>query len=95
MREIHDRGVAIGYEVPSQELIDHGGDRTLGSGAAAYGLQNWHWAKGSGIVQCDVSYSEDERMHHDWGGISVDTSIKRSTLITRVCIRWHDEYNNI
>lgn len=81
------RGVVIGYEVPSF-IVDGGtGTVTMGKGATGFGLKNWHWGL-AGVIQCDVRYSEDEPLHQNWGDIEVDTSIKRSTLLTRVCIRW-------
>lgn len=61
---------------------------TLGSGTFAFGLAGWHWGK-TGVVQCDVKYSESEPLHQEWNDILVvDMAMTRSTLVTRVCIRW-------
>jgi hypothetical protein len=84
------RGVVIGYEVPAKVVIDNGGITTVGKGARGYGLANWHFGK-IGNVQCDVRFSEEEPLYQDWGGVTVDTLIKRSTLLTRVCVRWEDD----
>jgi len=84
----HNRGVLIGYEIPHFVLSQPDAEgMTLGYGSQGFGLSNWHWGK-TGRVQCDVKYSTTKRLHKDWFGMNVDASITRSTLLTRVCIRW-------
>jgi len=79
-----ERGYSIGYVV--SDTTDGAGS-TLGQGVFAY--QPWgrtveSWERRA-LIQCDVKYSNNAPLH------MTDDGETRSTLVTRVCVRFEDK----
>ena len=76
------RGYSIGY------LIDEVGDvrSEIGDTVSSSGVYYWNvhpWER-RGLIQCDVRYTDSAPLHMTEDGET------RSTLLTRVCIRYED-----
>jgi len=84
-----DHWIDVGSVLPDISALRTDDGIIAGKGVYAFGLGNWHFGR-KGLVTCEARYTDDAPLHTSWAGVEPDTSLKMSTLQTRVCTRWQN-----